>query len=303
MKQKDPFELYNSCILCGKKCGADRNKSEHGYCGLSSRLKISSILPHHGEEPIFSGHRGSGTIFFSGCNLQCIFCQNHQISHGQRGSYETSGSFLHRAKLLLEMGVHNLNFVSPTPYIPYIIELVKALHEKKMHPITVYNTGGYDNPEIVPVIDPYIDVYMPDAKYSYNELGEKLSGAENYADINKAFLIKIFETKGSLVIEKGIIKKGICIRHLVLPGYTQNSIDIIDFIADNFGSSVYLSLMSQYSPQYEAYRDKNINRCLSFREYDRVVDRAVKRGLDNAFIQQLSSRREYLPDFEKDDPF
>jgi len=293
------WSLFENCCLCGKRCGVNRLKGQTGSCGLDANLVVSSFTPHFGEEPVISGVKGSGTVFFSGCNLSCCFCQNHQISHGKCGTSYTTELAEKKIFELIKKKIHNINFVTPTPWIPYVLTIAEKL--KKTGIITVYNTGGYDNPELLEKLDQVIDIYLPDMKYADDTLAQKYSGIENYSLINRKLVKQMAKSKKILLDENGLCRQGVIIRHLQLPGCLSDTLQIIDYIADHFADEVFFSLMSQYTPCYQAPFE--LQKKIAPEEYEQALERVLKRGLENVFIQDLTSSGEYVPDFSRQEPF
>lgn len=287
----------HSCRLCPRECGADRYTGT-GFCGCGAGLRAAKAYLHMWEEPCISGTRGSGTVFFSGCNLKCCFCQNYKISHENHGKdiYDTR-----LAEIFLELqdqGAHNINLVSPTPYVPQIISALDLCLGKLYIPI-VYNTGGYESVETLKLLEGYVDVYLPDFKYYDNALGEKYSGVKNYFETVKAALEEMYRQTGPCHIEDGIIRRGTIIRHLALPSHRDDSVRVLEWIAENLPrDGILISLMSQYTPFYRSLEHKEISRRISTFEYNYVLDKAEALGL-NGFMQKRSSaREEYTPDFD-----
>lgn len=284
------------CNLCPRKCGAERDKySGSGYCGLGTEPKIARIAPHYWEEPCISGVKGSGAVFFSGCTLRCVFCQNYEISAEKNGRFIAVEKLAEEFKKLEDTGVHNINLVSPTPYV----EAVKsALDIYKPDIPIVYNCSGYENVDTLKELEGYVDIYLPDFKYSDNELALKLSGAKNYADTAlKAIGEMIRQTGKPEFDDNNIMKKGTIIRHLVLPNHTKNSIDALRILAEEFDSPM-ISLMGQYIPLGKAEELPGLNRKITRREYDKVKQVLFELNLDG-FVQDLSSADEkYVPVWE-----
>ena len=281
------------CNLCPRKCNAQRDKiSGKGFCSLGTLPKIARVAPHMWEEPCISGSKGSGAVFFSGCTLRCIFCQNYKISAESCGKAITAQRLADEFKRLESLGVHNINLVSPTPYI---VEIIKALEIYKPEIPVVYNCSGYENTETVKALNGYIDIYLPDFKYSDNELAKSYSNAPNYVEIAKnAIAEMINQTKENLFDENGMMKKGVIIRHLVLPSHTKNSIGVIDIIKENFPQAL-VSLMCQYIPMYKAKNHLKLGRKITLREYEKVKNYLFRSELDG-FVQELSSADEkYIP--------
>ena len=291
------FDIKN-CVLCPRNCGADRVGSK-GFCGAKNNVRIARAALHFWEEPVISGEKGSGTVFFSNCNLMCVYCQNKKISSGGFGK-EISVKRLSEIFLSLQdKGAHNINLVTPTPYIPFIIEAIDKAGTNLEIPI-VYNCGGYEKPEIIALLDKYIDIYLTDFKYYDKTLAKKYSLAENYSDFALSSLGKMIETKGTPVIENGLMKKGVIVRHLVLPSHRNDSIAVLNVLKENFGTDKFiLSLMSQYFPQGNLEDYPEINRKITSFEYNSVVNYALDLGFTNAFIQEKESAEEiFVPDFD-----
>lgn len=292
-------ELLKKCKLCPLECGTDRYK-KNGLCGAGSEVIAAKAFLHHWEEPCISGEAGSGTIFFSGCNMKCVFCQNYQISQEHYGKKITTGRL---ADIMLELqsqGALNINLVSPGPYALHIIEAVSSAREQGMSLPIIYNTNGYDSVETVEMLKGTADIYLPDIKYYSDNYAVRYSGAKEYFRHASAAVLKMFEQVGNPVFdENGIMQKGLLIRHLILPELIQDSKKILKWIRDNIGQQAYVSLMCQYTPMYGACEHEEINRRLEDWEYDLVIDYFFKTGLENGFIQEHSSATEdYTPDFD-----
>ncbi len=284
------------CNLCPRKCNAKRTeKSGEGFCGLSENLKVARIAPHMWEEPPISGSKGSGAVFFSGCTLRCVFCQNYEISAENRGTVITPEKLADEFKRLEKTDVHNINLVSPTPYV----NLIKnALEIYKPSVPVVYNSSGYERKSTIESLKGYIDIYLPDFKYSSNELALNYSKAPDYTRIaTDAINAMIQQTGENEYNENGIMKKGVIIRHLVLPNHTKNSIGVLDIINDKFKNTP-VSLMGQYVPVYKAEEYSKLSRKITKREYNKVKNYMVELGL-NGFSQELSSADEaFIPDWD-----
>lgn len=290
------MDMHN-CMLCPRQCGADRYKSR-GYCGCGAEIKAAKACIHMWEEPCISGKNGAGTVFFSGCNLKCCFCQNHEIS-GKNFGKEISAERLAEIFLeLREQGADNIDLVSPTPYVPQIIKALGICGGKLDIPV-IYNTGGYELPETIKMLDGCIDVYLPDMKYFDNALGEKYSSVKNYFEFASEAIKEMYRQVGPVQIENGLIKKGVIIRHLALPTHRHDSEKILEWIAETFPrNDVLISLMSQYVPCYKSYEHKEISRRISTFEYDFLTDKAVKLGLDGFMQERSSAVSSYTPDFD-----
>jgi putative pyruvate formate lyase activating enzyme len=281
------YDILSNCILCGHKCKVNRLKGQVGVCN-AKKLKVSSYGPHFGEEEPISGTNGSGTIFFSYCNLHCVFCQNYEISQLAEGEEITEEKLADIMLSLQNRGVHNINFVSPTHFLPQIIKSVYLASQKGLSIPLVYNTGGYDNPEVIKLLSGIIDIYMPDMKYSDNFFAQKYSSAKNYWEINKEVVKEMYRQVGVLKIKDGVAYEGLLIRHLVLPNNIAGSKKIIDFIAEELDKEVYLNIMAQYRPCYRARFIPELSRRITYQEYIEVVKYAQFRGLKNLDIQQIN---------------
>lgn len=290
---------FVKCTLCPRNCNAARNaESGNGFCKMGYLPKIARVAPHMWEEPCISGKKGSGTIFFSGCVLSCVFCQNSKISSGGCGKTVTVSELIEHIKRLEDMGVHNINLVSPTPYIESIIE---ALSEYRPSVPVVYNTGGYEKAETLKRLEGLIDIYLPDLKYIRSELSLKYSGAGNYFEYASKAIGEMVRQTGKPVFDNnGMMLKGTVVRHLILPANTRNSVEVIRYLDKTFGDKVLISLMGQYIPVSGAGNYPEINRCITAREYNKVLDVLGNTSLDG-FAQELdSASRDYIPDFDID---
>ena len=294
------------CECCPRTCGVDRLKGETGFCRVSSGIQVSHAGLHFGEEPPISGTKGSGTIFFSGCNLRCVFCQNYQISQKfQQGDTRTltEDDLVSEILRLQYEGAHNINFVSPSHMVFQMADAIQSAKEKGLVVPVVYNSNGYDSVDALRQIRGLVDIYLPDIKYLDNKLGKQFSLVDDYADIVPGVLREMLNQAGSLEMDNdGIAMRGLLVRHLVLPGHLDNSKRCLGFLAD-LSPDIHVSIMSQYSPQYKAGAYPGINRTLTEKEYDEITDYALGLGLENAFIQELKSQDHYLPDFDQEPPF
>jgi putative pyruvate formate lyase activating enzyme len=298
-------KLLGNCRLCGHRCGVNRLKGEKGVCQAGLLPEIASYCVHHGEEPVISGTKGSGAIFFAHCSLRCVFCQNFEISQGQgRAGKGKKGQELVGIMLELQAKeVHNINLVSPTHYAPQIMGALAIARAQGLKLPIVYNTGGYDSLELLKELAGKIDIYLPDFKYFNNKNALKYSGADNYVETAKAGVEEMFRQVGNIkTAGMGYGVRGMLVRHLVLPDNLSNSFEVLDFLA-LLSKDIRVSIMSQYSPQHRAGEFPELNRKLAPAEYQRVIDHAEKLGLHNLYVQELTSSAVYLPDFKKDDPF
>lgn len=299
--------LYDSCICCGHLCKTDRNNNKIGRCKIfedTSHIKVASHTLHFGEEPMLVGNNGSGTVFFSNCNLSCVFCQNHQISS------EGIGEIIDLDKLasyfldLEREGANNINLVSATHVIYPVLKALKIALLNGLNLPIVYNTNGYDTNELLDFLNGIIDIYLPDLKYFNNEKAIKYSRAENYFDVAINAITIMKNQVGDLIVdENDIAKSGIIIRHLVLPNNESDSYDILIELKERGFLNSYISLMSQYSPEFMAKDYDNINRKLYVKEYNEVLNFALDLGFENILGQEMESSDNYLPDFRKDKPF
>lgn len=273
-------EKMSSCTLCPRNCQVLRAEGEVGFCGIADMPRVSSVGAHFGEEPVLVGPGGSGTIFFAGCNLGCVFCQNFDISHLRYGS-EMSVEQLTEAMLGLESrGCSNINFVTPTHMAGPIAAAIESARDKGLSVPTVYNTGGYDSVDTLKLLAGFIDIYMPDMKYADSEVARQLSDAPDYPQINQAAVKEMHRQVGDLKVAGGPAQRGLLIRHLVLPGQLAGSFEIIDFLADEISTSTAINVMAQYRPCYKANQHPQINRYPRADEITRVRRHAMQRGLN-----------------------
>ncbi len=302
----DPLSLLEKCELCPRRCKAERLRGKKGYCGIADEMVIAHYGPHHGEEPPISGTKGSGNIFFSSCNLRCLFCQNHQISHEKLGNAVSVEGLVGIFFELAETGCHNINLVSPTPYVPHIALAIEKAKDKGLRIPFVYNTNAYENVETVRILEGLIDIYLPDFKYWSPQIAHRLSDApveRSYPDHAKAVILEMKRQVGDLAIEGGLAKKGLLVRHLVLPGNLAGSKQVIGWIKDSLGSQTFVSLMSQYFPLHKAETYPMINREIREDEYESLIGLMAEDGFENVFIQELDSAPLFVPDFRRPAPF
>lgn len=289
-------DLYKSCTLCPRMCGADRTKSR-GRCGQTSELYAARASLHMWEEPCISGKNGSGTVFFSGCTLGCVYCQNSEIASSKSGVSITHERLSEIFLELQEKGAHNINLVTPTHFVPHIIAALDAADGLKI-PV-LYNTGGYENVSTLGMLENYVDIYMPDFKYMDEAMAQRYSSARDYPAAAKAAIEEMVRQSGKCRFdEDGMLKSGTIVRHLVLPGYVDNSKRVIEYLYKTYGDDIYISIMSQYTPVEAAGKYPEINRRVTSEEYDEVVDFAVSIGVENAFVQEGESAQEsFIPSF------
>lgn len=296
------LEILNKCTLCPHNCKVNRNKGEVGFCKADNKIKAARASLHFYEEPCISGLKGSGTVFFSNCNLKCVFCQNYQISSCNVGREITIDRLASIFLELKEKGALNINLVTPTHYVPQIIEALKLSKQKGLNIPIIYNTSSYENVETIKLLKDYIDIYLPDFKY-YNDIyAKKYSNANNYFEnATKAIDQMIKQTKGNLFSKDGIMKKGIIIRHLVMPGLIEDSKKIIKYIYDTYKDKIYISIMNQYTPLENVNNYPEINRKLTKEEYADVINYALELGVTNGFIQEDGTVSEsFIPIFDND---
>lgn len=284
-KVEKAFSLLDECRLCPRECGVDRLKGELGYCDSGRDAIVSSYNPHFGEEPPISGHSGSGTIFFTNCNLNCAYCQNYPISQLHNGRTVSSDELAEMMLSLEEKGCHNINFVTPTHMVPQILQgLSTAVGKGLMLPL-VYNSGGYDSVGTLKLLDGVFDIYMPDSRYGRNVEGSKYSDAPDYVEVNRAALKEMHSQVGDLAMKDGVAVSGLLIRHLVLPNGLSNSGEVLSFIAEHLSKNTYVSLMDQYFPCYHADSFPELARRITTKEYEDALDAMWKLGLHRGWVQ------------------
>lgn len=277
--------MLECCNLCGFKCNVNRNE-RRGVCGLSADVKVSLVSIHNWEEPCISGTKGSGTVFFTGCNLSCMFCQNYEISQDNFGKVISIDRLAEIFIEQQERGVHNINLVSPTPYVPAIIKALDVAKKKGLTIPIVYNTNGYDSIETIKMLDGYVDIYLPDFKYFDDDIAFKYSKVPNYFENVSNLLIEMQKQVGKAQFdENGIMRKGLIIRHLIMPGNVLQTKKVLDWIKENMPKDIYISIMAQYFPTYKAKEDSLINRKISKREYDMVLE--MIQDFENGYVQEL----------------
>lgn len=300
MEIKENFTEYLNCGLCPKKCAVDRNVKQ-GFCREGAGLSIDSALIHHGEEPCISFKGGSGTVFFTGCSLRCPFCQNMQISqHALNKKYYTTAAFIGIMEGLIEKGAENINLVTPDHFLPHIIEGVKHLKKSGFRIPFVYNSSGFHTVESLKIACEHIDIFLVDYKFADIEAAEYCFGSTAYPAVALEALDFLFKTKGNLKLNaEGKAENGVMIRHLVMPGFVENSLKVIDNLFFEFGADIYLSLMCQYTPQFLKDGYDRINRRLAREEYKIVTERVRDLGFGNGYIQDfIEGEDKYIPDFD-----
>lgn len=306
------FEEYDDCELCPRRCHVNRNAGQIGFCGEGADLRVASIGAHFGEEPPISGANGSGTVFFSGCSLQCPFCQNYQISIQHIGDVMTVDDVVATlAHLYHQRGIHNVNFVTPDHFFPHTIEIVGQLRAQGIAIPALYNMSGYERLASLRQLETVADIYLPDFKYADKELAERLSHCRDYPSVALDALAEMLRQKGILDVFRAdppgkIARQGVLVRHLILPGQTQNSLDALTTLFIEFGKHLPISLMSQYHPA-QPCGIPGFDRRITLAEFEQVYHHAVELGFEHLFVQFPEERRkedlEFLPDFTKDQPF
>lgn len=287
---------YAHCTLCPRRCGVDRTRGQLGFCKMPGQVHAARAGVHYWEEPVISGSFGSGAVFFSGCTLKCAFCQNYDISQENFGKPLTSAELRAAFERLIDEGVQNINLVTPTHFLP---DILPALEPKLPVPV-VYNCGGYESVETLRQLEGKIDVYLPDFKYSDNVLAKKLSSAPDYFETASAAILEMYRQVGKPVIEGDEMKRGVLLRHLVLPGCVDNSLGVLDWVAEHFRSGdILFSLMSQYVPMGRAAEIPPFDRRITELEYDSVLSYMMLLGIEDGYTQDFSSaERGYTPSFD-----
>ncbi|MCI8700517.1 MAG: radical SAM protein [Clostridia bacterium] len=294
------MEELEKCEICPHKCKVNRNENEVGRCKSRDTVKIALYSIHNFEEPCISGERGSGTVFFSNCNMNCIYCQNYEISQQGKGKEITVKELADIFIRQQNQNVENINLVTPTSYAMQIMEAIKIAKGNGLKIPIVYNTNGYEDIETIKKLNGYIDIYLPDLKYYYNELGEKYSKVKNYFEISTQAIKEMYKQVGIPKLdENGIMKKGLMIRHLVLPNNIENSKKVLNWIKENLDENIFVSVMAQYFPTYMAKNVENLNRKLTLQEYEEIENYLFSLNLDNGYIQELGEHEEeYVPNWD-----
>lgn len=291
---------YENCLLCPRKCGTNRRTGQTGVCGVSSEIKVARAALHYWEEPCISGKRGSGAVFFSGCSLHCVFCQNREISDGKAGKLISKERLSDIFMELADKGANNINLVTPGQYIPDIVWAVNDAKSRGMKLPIIYNTSGYENVTELKLLEGIVDVYLPDFKYMDSTLSARYSRAKDYPSVAKQALSEMVRQQPDVVIDDatGLIQKGVIVRQLLLPGHVNDAKAVLKYLYDTYHDHVYISMMSQFTPI--ALKDyPEINRTVTRREYERLVDYALEIGITNAFIQEGDVAKDsFIPAFD-----
>ncbi|MCM1047020.1 MAG: radical SAM protein [Clostridiales bacterium] len=300
----------SDCTLCPRECHVNRDAGQTGYCGQTSDITAARAALHMWEEPCISGTHGSGTVFFNGCNLHCIFCQNHVISRTVNTQSGTNNviSVQRLSEIYLELqekGAHNINLVTPTHYVPQLIEAIKLAKKNGLNIPIVYNTGSYEKVEVLKLLEGYVDIYLPDLKYFSSDISRRYSNAQDYFKYATAAIAEMYRQVGEPVFdsdldinESALMKKGVIVRHLMLPGCMEDSRQILQYLYQTYGNSIYMSIMNQYTPMPQVSGIPELNRKVSIKEYDALIDYALSIGIENAFIQEGDTAAEsFIPSF------
>ena len=291
---------YEDCLLCPRKCGINRSTGQTGVCGVSSEIKVARAALHYWEEPCISGKKGSGAVFFSGCSLHCVFCQNREISDGKEGKVISKERLSDIFMELAGKGTNNINLVTPGQYIPDIVWAVNDAKSRGMKLPIIYNTSGYENVTELKLLEGIVDVYLPDFKYMDSTLSARYSRAKDYPSVAKQALSEMVRQQPDVVIDDatGLIQKGVIVRQLLLPGHVNDAKAVLKYLYDTYHDHVYISMMSQFTPI--ALKDyPEINRTVTRREYERLVDYALEIGITNAFIQEGDVAKDsFIPAFD-----
>ncbi len=293
-------EEMNHCCLCPRNCSASRSEGMAGFCGMTDRIRAARAALHMWEEPCISGTKGSGAVFFSGCSLRCIFCQNHEIAAGKAGKEISEERLAEIFLELQEKGAANINLVTGTHFAPSIRKALERAREQGLSLPVVYNCGGYESLRTLRMLEGFVDVYLPDFKYMDSQLAEKFSHAPDYPEAAKTALAEMVRQTGPCVFDpEGYIRKGTIVRHLILPGHTRNSKDVLRYLHETYGDRIYISIMNQYTPVRPLPDYPELNRKVTRREYEKVLDEAVRLGIEKAYIQEGETADEsFIPAFD-----
>ncbi|MBE9468814.1 MAG: radical SAM protein [Bacteroidetes bacterium] len=302
------FNELKDCTVCPRNCHVNRFTSKLGYCKSDASYNIASIVSHYGEEPVISGAKGICNVFFTHCNLQCVYCQNYQISRNCNSLPQYNlelSEVIEKILAILDTGCNSVGFVSPSHFVPQVKIIINELHKLGRYPTIVYNTNSYDKVDTLKQLEDLVDIYLADFKYINSNIAKKYSDANNYPKIASMAIKEMYRQKGSTLIvnENNQAESGLIIRHLVLPNNVDNSINLFKYVAEEISTNVYISLMSQYYPTIKVQDDSSLNRTIRSDEYKKVVDVIQNFGFHNGWIQEIESQSYYLPDFNKEIPF
>ena len=296
-------DIMFDCVLCPRACHVNRLAGQTGYCGQTAELMAARASLHYWEEPCISGTSGSGTVFFSGCNLRCVFCQNHNIALGKAGRVIAPEHLAEIFLQLQEQGANNINLVTPTHFLPQIVIALGQAKQQGLHLPIVYNTGSYESPEALRHLEGLVDIYLPDLKYFSPELSTAYSHAPDYAEVAKAAIAEMVRQTGKAVFVNGdednLILSGTIVRHLTLPGCMADSMQIVKYLHDTYGDKIYISIMNQFTPLSNLEKYPELNRRITDEEYETLVDYAIEIGIENGFIQEGDTAEEsFIPAFD-----
>ena len=294
-------DLYKNCTLCPRNCGINRNKQK-GYCRTSDQLIVARAALHMWEEPCISGDEGSGTVFFGGCSLRCIYCQNKEIRDGNTGKEITTKRLAEIFLELQDKKANNINLVTPTHYVPHIIDALDIAKNNGLNIPIVYNTSGYEKPETIELLKDYVDIFLTDFKYMHSQTAKEYSNAPDYAEYAKKSLDKMAKATGDAVFDKrGIMQKGVIVRHLLLPDHLEASKEIVSYLYKTYKNKVFISLMNQYTPMPQVANHPILSQKATEEEYNQLVDFAIDLGVENGFIQEGETATEsFIPPFDNE---
>lgn len=288
------------CALCPRQCHADRN-SHKGYCGESRQVRVARASLHMWEEPCISGNQGSGTVFFTGCPLRCVFCQNRKIALGDKGRTLRKEQLSTLFLLMQSKGAHNINLVTPTHFVPQIIDALKNAKKQGLSIPVVYNTSGYESVGTLRMLEGFVDIYLPDFKYYNAQLSAKYSQAPDYFVCASRAVEEMVRQTGPPVFDGGLMKRGVIVRHMVMPGHVTDSKAVIKYLYEKYRDDIYISIMNQYTPPADLADYPEISRRVTKREYEKVVEYAIELGVENAFVQEGGTAKEsFIPDFDEE---
>lgn len=289
------------CMLCPRECRAEREKKKTGLCGETDEVRVSRAALHMWEEPCIAGKQGSGAVFFTGCTLRCVYCQNYHISNGEVGKAVDVSRLAEIFLELQEKGAENLNLVTPTHYVPQIIDALEIARRKEFKLPVVYNTSGYEKVETLKMLEGYVDIYLPDFKYLDSEHAKRYSKAEDYPEVIKNAIAEMVRQTGTPEFDsRGMMRKGVIVRHLLLPGCLKDAKRIVTYLYDTYGNDIYMSLMNQYTPLETLDRDRfpELSKKVTKRSYEKLVNYAIDLGIEQAFVQEGDTAKEsYIPAF------
>lgn len=294
------LELLKECRLCPRNCGVDRSNGQRGFCGAGALVRVGRAALHMWEEPCISGENGSGTVFFSYCTLQCVYCQNAQISQGHSGKEITVERLAEIFLELQQQGANNINLVTPTHYLPQITTALEIARNNGLRLPIVYNTSGYEKPEMIQKLEGYVDVYLPDFKYYSADAARRYSAAPDYIEVAKQALDVMVRQVGKPQFDDdGIMTKGVIVRHLILPGRYEESKQLLAYLHQQYGNDIYISLMNQYTPFAQVKNYPELNCKIPQKVYEQIIDYAVELGIENGFIQEEGTAEEsFIPNFD-----